>query len=122
VNIQAARVEVSQAWSGPLPPPDVLAQYEQLLPGTAERILVMAEKSVTGRIDDDAKSTDAEIEAAKRGLSFAMRLTSAMTLAALMFFVLGGTGIGRTAAWMTAGGICLSVPVVMLIRSFIARS
>jgi hypothetical protein len=82
----------------------------------------MAEKSVTGRIDDDAKSTDAEIEAARRGLTFAMRLTSAMTFAAIVFFVLGGTGIGHTAAWMTAGGICLSVPVVMLIRSFITRS
>ena len=63
----------------------------------------MAEKSITGRIDEDAKSTDAEIEAARRGLSFAMRLTSAMTLVTVVFFVLGGTGIGRTAAWMTAG-------------------
>jgi hypothetical protein len=51
VNIQAARVEVSQAWSGPLPPPEILAEYERLLPGAAERILMMAEKATTGQID-----------------------------------------------------------------------
>lgn len=32
------------AFSGPLPPPQVLAQYESILPGSANRILSMAEK------------------------------------------------------------------------------
>lgn len=34
----------SFAWTGPLPPPDILRAYENLLPGSAERIIAMAEK------------------------------------------------------------------------------
>jgi hypothetical protein len=30
-------------------------------------------------------------------------------------------GVGTTAA-LTAGGVCLSIPVVMIVRSFITRS
>lgn len=34
----------AQHHSGPLPAPQTLAGYESVLPGSAERILVMAEK------------------------------------------------------------------------------
>src|SRR3990170_4198279 len=36
-------VAVSQSFSGPLPPPEVLEHYERIAPGTAERLLAMAE-------------------------------------------------------------------------------
>ena len=109
------------AWSAPLPAPQDLAGYEAVVPGSAERIIAMAELAVRGPIENAAKLTEAEIEASKRGLSFAIKLTSAMSLAAVVFFALAVAGIGRTAA-LTAGGVCLSVPVVMLVRSFITRS
>lgn len=32
------------AWTGPLPPPDILKEYDHLVPGAAERILTMAER------------------------------------------------------------------------------
>lgn len=32
------------AYSGPLPPPELFVQYEQVLPGAADRILAMVEK------------------------------------------------------------------------------
>jgi hypothetical protein len=81
----------------------------------------MAELAVRGPIEDAAKLTEAEIDSSKRGLSFAMRLTAGMSIVAVIFFALGVAGIGTTAA-ITAGGVCLSVPVVMLIRAFITRS
>ena len=31
-------------FSGPIPPPQVLKQYEEIIPGAGERILAMAEK------------------------------------------------------------------------------
>jgi len=34
----------STAFSGPLPPPDLLLEYDQVAPGLAERIVLMAEK------------------------------------------------------------------------------
>ncbi len=39
------RVEAHfQQFSGPIPPPDLLRTYEEILPGTADRILAMAER------------------------------------------------------------------------------
>jgi uncharacterized membrane protein len=121
VNIRAGRVDISQSWSAPLPPPDVLAGYERLLPGAAERILLMAETAVTGRIEADKKIADAEIHASKRGLSFGMTLTVTVTAVSVMFYSLAVAGVGNRPAAITAGSVFLSLPMIMLIRSFIAR-
>jgi uncharacterized membrane protein len=91
----------------------VLAQYNQIVPGSAERILIMAEKSATGEIDTADRLAAAQIEVAKRGQVLAFGLTLVAFAAAIVFFALGNR-------W--AGVAFTSVPVVMLIRSFINRS
>jgi uncharacterized membrane protein len=110
------------AWQGPLPPPQVLGEYEKIVPGSALRILAMAETVISGPVQNAAKLTDAEIEGSKRGLTFAMVLTAAMAIASVTFFALAVAGVGNTAACITAGSVCLSIPVVMLVRAFISRS
>src|SRR5271166_6856833 len=40
-----------QAFSGPLPPPAVLAQYNETVPNGAERIVAMAEKQQEHRLE-----------------------------------------------------------------------
>ncbi len=35
---------VEAVWNGPLPPPNVLRSYEEIVPGSAQRIMEMAEK------------------------------------------------------------------------------
>ena len=82
----------ARAWSGPLPPPDILGEYERQLPGAAERIL-----------------------------AFAMRLTTAMISVSAIFFGLAVARVGNTAAAMVGGSVFLSVPVIMLFRAFITR-
>ena len=82
-----------RAWSGPLPPPDILGEYESQLPGAAERIL-----------------------------AFAMRLTTAMITISAIFFALAVARVGNTGAAMAGGSVFLSVPVIMLFRAFITRS
>ena len=67
----------------------------------------MAELTLKARTDDTAKLTDAEIDATKRGLTFAMRLTLGMSVVAVVFFSLAVAGIGTTAA-LTAGGVFVS--------------
>lgn len=37
-------VQLQQHYSGPLPQPEALAKYDQIVPGAAERIIKMAEK------------------------------------------------------------------------------
>jgi len=82
----------------------------------------MAETAISGPIQNTAKLTSAEIEASKRGMTFAIALTSVMSIASVVFFALAVAGIGNTAACITAGSVFLSVPVVMLVRAFITRS
>jgi uncharacterized membrane protein len=43
------RVSEASSFSGPLPPPALLAEYEQVLPGLADRIARMAEKEGDSR-------------------------------------------------------------------------
>jgi uncharacterized membrane protein len=105
--------ELQRHWSGPLPPAAELRQYEEILPGSAKKILKMAVKSVTGHIVIADKLTTAEIKAAKRGQDRALALTLIAFIASIVFFSLGNA---------VAGVAFISVPVVMLIRSFITRS
>jgi uncharacterized membrane protein len=122
VTIQTDQVKIARSWQAPLPQPDDLALYEQIVPGAALRILAMAEAVVAGPVENAAKLTQAEIDASRRGLRFAMGLTASLSAAAVVFFALGIAGVGNTGACITAGSVCLSIPVVMLIRSFITRS
>lgn len=50
------------AYSGPLPPPSVLAGYEQIKRGTAERVIAMAERQAAHRQTMEQKLVEAEIE------------------------------------------------------------
>lgn len=43
-KIKAIVALKSSTFSGPLPPPDLFAEYDKALPGATDRILSMAEK------------------------------------------------------------------------------
>ena len=43
--------EVTTEYRGPYPPPGLLAEYNEVLPGCAERIIAMAENQIAHRID-----------------------------------------------------------------------
>jgi uncharacterized membrane protein len=46
---QLVSVVFQRHFSGPLPPPEILAQYNEIVPGAAERILKMAEEQSAHR-------------------------------------------------------------------------
>jgi len=50
-------------FAGPLPPPEILAKYEQLMPGIAERLMSLTETEASHRRHLESKSLDAQIEA-----------------------------------------------------------
>lgn len=43
------QVTISGSFSGPLPPPNILEKYNMVIPGSAERILMMAENQSASR-------------------------------------------------------------------------
>ncbi len=44
INQATELVQQSAHFSGPIPPPNAMAKYEEVLPGSADRIMAMAEK------------------------------------------------------------------------------
>lgn len=55
------------SYSGPLPPPDVLKRFDEVVPGSAERIIKMAEEQSTHRKDLERKVIDSDIARSKWG-------------------------------------------------------
>lgn len=53
---------IIQSSEGPLPNPELLAHYEAVLPGLADRIVAMAEAEGTHRHEMDKKVVDAQID------------------------------------------------------------
>lgn len=49
--IYSAFYAIERSYSGPLPPPEDFAKYEQNLPGSMDRILKLTEKQVEHRIE-----------------------------------------------------------------------
>ena len=55
-------------FEGPLPPPSILAQYDQVAPGAAERILGMAERQSSHRIALEARVVSSDVVRSYLGL------------------------------------------------------
>ncbi|MBU0668042.1 DUF2335 domain-containing protein [Patescibacteria group bacterium] len=60
----------SISYSGPLPTPVHLAQYEEILPGAAERILKMAEDQSSHRRSLESKVISSGVADSRKGLWF----------------------------------------------------
>ncbi|MEI7789113.1 MAG: DUF2335 domain-containing protein [Chlorobiaceae bacterium] len=99
-----------EAFIGPLPHPSVLRKYEQILPGSAERILIMAEKEQDKRHERVSKDSDGLIDISNRGQTFALTVClTALTISG----VLGITG--HDAIGSIIGGLDLVALAVVFI-------
>jgi len=59
--------QITASWSGPLPPPAALEKFNQIIPNGAERILAMAEKEQSARIEYEKAALSAAIIDTRRG-------------------------------------------------------
>jgi len=85
------QVVAAEFFQGPLPRPADLAQYEQALPGAAERILRQFEEQSSHRRALEAKVVDSNVASERRGIYAATWVTS--------LFVVGGfalIGVGES--------------------------
>lgn len=99
-----------ESFSGPLPPPQVLAGYDDVVAGAAERILAMAEKEQLHRHEMDSTALLGEINNDKRGQRFGLGIAVLFGVIAL---VLGLSG----KQWL--GGIIATVDLVALVMVFV---
>ncbi|WP_076363071.1 DUF2335 domain-containing protein [Phaeovulum vinaykumarii] len=61
VKRRLTQLVVSEQFSGPMPHPKYLREYDDILPGATERILAMAERNLEHNIDMDQQVVRAEV-------------------------------------------------------------
>jgi uncharacterized membrane protein len=64
-------VTQSVSFSGPLPPPGLLAKYNEVIPNGAERIMAMAERQSAHRESLEAKVVEGNVASQARGSHYA---------------------------------------------------
>ncbi|REF28653.1 putative membrane protein [Xenorhabdus cabanillasii] len=86
-NEQGLKNKIGSDCLGPLPPPDVLKDYESILSGSTERILLFREKEQKFQYDNQKLALDGMIKKDRRGqwmgFSIAMFILIIATLFAL---------------------------------------
>lgn len=65
---------IQSEFSGPIPPPSIIKGYEEIMPGTAERIIVMAENQAKHRQEMEKIMVNAEARDSLLGVVFAFIL------------------------------------------------
>lgn len=70
-QVQTQVQTVTQAFQGPIPPPDTLQRYDLIIPGAAERILAMAESETAHRHLQEDQAMQANISAQQKQLDIA---------------------------------------------------
>ena len=101
-----------ESFSGPLPHPKHLSEYERISPGAADRIITMAEES-QGHIQElDRKIISSEVSDKKIGLYAGIGSLAALIIGAF-FLALLGNNIG---AAVLMGGTAVSVLGMLLRR------
>lgn len=82
-------VHVTEQFSGPLPPPDVLDRYNQVTPDAANRIIAMAEQETGHRRDMERLIISNEYKEARMGQICAVFIGSLTIIAGSVISVFG---------------------------------
>ena len=68
-NSRSSKTVVAASFSGPIPPPALLQQYDDVFPGAAERIVAMAEREAAHRHNLEERIVQAQINEGSKHFS-----------------------------------------------------
>lgn len=107
---QTLSVVSRKSFSGPLPPPHILAEYNEIVPDAAERIFQLTEREAKFRHDINNASLQGDIKKDKRGqwMGFSIALAG---FACATIMVLNGYEI--------AGSVIAAFDIVGLVAVFV---
>lgn len=95
----------SQQFLGPLPPPEALRQYEETLPGAADRIIAMAEQQAAHRQRIETLAVQTQARRSIHGLWIGGGLSFATILVAAALAFTGHQTAGIAFAGMNIAGL-----------------
>jgi uncharacterized membrane protein len=107
---QIARSEVTAeirlaSFSGPLPPPTLLAQYNDVIPNGADRIMAMAERQSAHRERLEARVVDGNVANQTRGSYFAFMVMMVAILSGFYLIHEGRNAEGLTSIIAALSGV-----------------
>jgi uncharacterized membrane protein len=102
---------MSEQFSGPIAHPRHLREYDEILPGSAERIIQMAERQQQHNIAMESKIVSAQVADQKRGMRYGM--------AALIIDLAAATGVGIYTGDRVLAGMILGIGLAGVIVAFI---
>ncbi|MCS2146891.1 DUF2335 domain-containing protein [Scandinavium manionii] len=105
-----AMVRHETSFSGPLPPPEIIRDYDQILPGGAERIFAMAEKEQAHRHEMDSTAVNGAIRKDKRGQWMGFSIAFIILAIASVFAWRGNT---------TFAGSLIAIDLLGLVSIFV---
>lgn len=124
---QSIRMLVEQELRGPLPPPQVLAEYDRHVPGSADRILTMAENGQQHHMAMEREQLELERETL-RSVNNAIANENSRGkwgIGAATIIALSGMGVGGWLTWSGYGGFGLGflfVSIGSLVSTFLYRA
>ncbi|PWJ49371.1 DUF2335 domain-containing protein [Faecalicatena contorta] len=89
---------IRSEFSGPIPPPSIIQGYEEVLPGSADRILGMAEKQSSHRQELETMMVKAESRDSLLGVVFAFALGFSCIIAGVVIVILVPKNSGAISA------------------------
>lgn len=102
-----------QQWQGPLPPPGALAQFDQIIPNGAQRIMAMVEQEQAHRIEHEKIELAASVSDFRRGHWLGAALGIASIAGAVLTAYIG--------AHPTVSIALVSLPIMAAIRGFLHK-
>lgn len=98
----------SSTWSGPIPPPAVLEKMNEVIPGSAERILRMAEEQAAHRRSLETLAVSAQLKQGARGQLFALALGLAALISAVTLAYIGSHYVAGVVATIGLGTLAVA--------------
>lgn len=90
-------VTQSVSFSGPLPPPALLAKYNEVIPNGAERIMAMAERQSAHREALEARVVAGNVESQARGSHYAFIICLVTIVGGFVLIGMGKSIMGVSA-------------------------
>lgn len=101
----AQLVSQHQRFSGPIPPPAILEQYDRVLPGAAERILSMAEQNMQHEHTIDSEIVGIRRTEYKRGQVFGLIIAIVAITSATICAIYEHEGVAMVIGGATVVGL-----------------
>lgn len=102
---KVVRAVSQQEFSGPIPPPSMLGEYDEVHAGLANRIVSMAESQQLHRQTLEKQSVEAAIKTESRGQHYALALSVLIIIGSLFLIATGKEVSGTVLAGGTLTGL-----------------